>query len=146
MPMVVTPAPRRNEPCPCGSNRRFKDCHGRLARGAAFTAAQQLRATGDLERAMSVVQQALQGPDDIEALDLAGMIAHDLLHLDMAEGYFRQAVEKAPAFAEAHYHLSICLLLRGDYRRGWEEYAWRTGIPGPANFANVDFGFPRWKG
>ncbi|MFR6028747.1 MAG: SEC-C metal-binding domain-containing protein [Sutterella wadsworthensis] len=21
----------RNDPCPCGSGRRFKDCHGRLS-------------------------------------------------------------------------------------------------------------------
>src|SRR4029078_6256322 len=24
----------RNEPCPCGSGKRYKDCHGRLARPA----------------------------------------------------------------------------------------------------------------
>ena len=30
-PMVKGKTPRRNEPCPCGSGKKFKDCHGRGA-------------------------------------------------------------------------------------------------------------------
>ena len=28
-PLVKDKMPRRNDPCPCGSGRKFKDCHGR---------------------------------------------------------------------------------------------------------------------
>ena len=28
---AVTVAPRRNAPCPCGSGKRYKDCHGAFA-------------------------------------------------------------------------------------------------------------------
>ena len=101
---------------------------------------------GDLQGAMAAAQTALVGPNDIEALDVLGMIAHDRLNLAAAEDYFRRAIEKAPSFAEAHFHLSLCLLLRGEYGEGWTEFAWRTRIEGPANFVNYDFGIPRWTG
>lgn len=29
MPYRATPAPGRNEPCPCGSGRKYKHCCGR---------------------------------------------------------------------------------------------------------------------
>ena len=28
-PLVKDKMPRRNDPCPCGSGKKFKDCHGR---------------------------------------------------------------------------------------------------------------------
>ena len=29
MPIVKDKTPRRNDPCPCGSGKKFKDCHGK---------------------------------------------------------------------------------------------------------------------
>lgn len=28
-PIVKQKAPGRNDPCPCGSGKKFKDCHGK---------------------------------------------------------------------------------------------------------------------
>ncbi|MDR0233199.1 MAG: SEC-C domain-containing protein, partial [Zoogloeaceae bacterium] len=30
-PYHAAPKPGRNEPCPCGSGKKYKHCHGRLA-------------------------------------------------------------------------------------------------------------------
>src|SRR5512145_1779892 len=46
------PTPGRNDPCPCGSGRKFKRCCGaaseRPAAGASYTEADQARALGRL--------------------------------------------------------------------------------------------------
>ena len=35
----VAAPPARNAPCPCGSGKRYKDCHGALAPAAASPSA-----------------------------------------------------------------------------------------------------------
>lgn len=111
--------PRRLDPCPCGSGRRYKDCHGRLVDGREAQA---------------------------QALDARALQEHAALRLDEAERLFRAALEAAPASPRIHAHLGMLLLLQGRYEEGWKEYAWRAQIPGPANFAAHDFGMPRWRG
>lgn len=136
----------RLHPCPCGSQRRFKDCHGKLTPKPWTAKAMQARARGDLAGAKQAIVEALRDESDLDALDVAGMIAHDELDLEGAIGYFRRAIALAPSWAEAHLHLSICHLLRSDYAAGWQEFSWRHRIPGPANFAHHPFGIPAWKG
>jgi hypothetical protein len=44
---VNAATPRRNDPCPCGSGRRYKHCHGAVAAGdVAATRALELRQQG----------------------------------------------------------------------------------------------------
>lgn len=140
----------RLAPCPCGSGRRYKDCHGSLRSASAaapLDGAIALRAAGRLEEAEAAVRQLLaQDPANGEAHDFLGMLRHDVLDLDGAKEQFDIALKLLPGSARIHAHLSFVLLLRGDYAAGWPEFAWRTRIPGPANFADAPFGIPRWRG
>src|ERR1700722_3528311 len=60
-----------------------------------------------------------------------------------AEPYFRAAVRERPDWAEAHSHLALCRLMRGDYARGWPEYEWRWKNPARPS---RNFSQPRWDG
>jgi hypothetical protein len=51
------------------------------------------------------------------------------LKLDEAEASFRRAIELRTDFADAHNDLAMCLLLRGDFSQGWQEYEWRWKLP-----------------
>lgn len=117
--MTAAP-PRRLDPCPCGSGRRYRDCHGALASGVVSPEA--------------------------AALSDRGLQLQAQMRIDEAIDSFERALALAPAFAEAHFNLALALLLRGDYARGWAEYEWRTRVRGYADYANYAFGMPRWHG
>ena len=95
--------PGRNEPCPCGSGRKFKQCCGDLARHA-----QGKEGLAALEAASHA------RPDDAEvhfllaqALAEAGLIAR-------AAGSLARATALRPDFADAHNDLGRVLLELGD--------------------------------
>lgn len=79
----------RTAPCPCGSGRRYKDCHGSLLRTAATTdtgarahqlALQALNAQQqqDLKQARALYEQALAlSPDHDDALHMLGVVHYD---------------------------------------------------------------------
>jgi tetratricopeptide (TPR) repeat protein len=64
--------------------------------------------------------------------------------LDEEETFYRQALAQDPGYADAHQNLAWLLLKRGDYQRGWAEFAlrWRKSdyealaVPG----------VPEWRG
>lgn len=85
---TATPPPARNDPCPCGSGRRFKHCHGSgtppaasalppqastaldAARDPIAAARAALRA-GALEQSAAIIEQHFgREPDDLAALKL----------------------------------------------------------------------------
>jgi tetratricopeptide (TPR) repeat protein len=81
------PAPvRRNAPCPCGSGRRYKECHGALA-----------AADGGID---AVIQRSL-------ALHQQGRVD------DAVRGY-HEALERAPGHAVATHYLGLASWHRGD--------------------------------
>lgn len=61
------------------------------------------------------------------------------------ESCYRKALTLQPDFPAAHWNLSLCLLLRGDFERGWPEHEWRWRWSGfgetPRPFAQ-----PIWRG
>ncbi|HEX6793402.1 MAG TPA: SEC-C metal-binding domain-containing protein, partial [Casimicrobiaceae bacterium] len=62
----------RNQPCPCGSGKRFKHCHGSLTGPANTVLAEALAAyrAGTLRRAEALYRQAIaERPDDVDALN-----------------------------------------------------------------------------
>ena len=65
-------APPRNAPCPCGSGRRYKDCHGRLTSSAVEEAAARARAqlaAGARDAASDTCNEALSSaPEHPELL------------------------------------------------------------------------------
>ncbi|WP_345812133.1 tetratricopeptide repeat protein [Paraburkholderia sp. PREW-6R] len=62
--------------------------------------------------------------------------------LDEEEGFYRHALSLDPNYADAHQNLAWLLLKRGDYTRGWAEFAlrWRKSdyealaVPGVAEW------------
>ncbi len=70
---------RRNEPCPCGSGKRYKDCHGKLDAGPPST-------ESILQRALAAHQQgrvvdAERDYREVLALDASNAIATHYLGL-----------------------------------------------------------------
>jgi glycosyltransferase involved in cell wall biosynthesis len=122
---MTTVAPRpvlRNDPCPCGSGRRFKDCHGSL-RGTASapTPAATAAASADAQRS-----RYRPAGDDWAGLDadtsdrLGAMMELALKHqmeqrMRDAEGLYRAVLEKAPLTHDALHMLGVVRLGLGDF-------------------------------
>ena len=144
------PAPRRLDPCPCGSGKRYKDCHGSLRPPLipdGYGEAEALRVEDRLEEALTMLDTRLaKTPHVVPLLNLRGVVRMDLHDVDGALADFEAALAIDPFSVEGHFNRALALLLRGDYARGWPEYEWRTRVPGYADYANYRFGMPRWRG
>jgi hypothetical protein len=139
--------PRRNDPCPCGSGKRYKHCHGSLATDPRIARAAQLRAAGDLEAALAALREFLAAiPDFAPAHDFDGLMRHESMDLDGAIRGFQRAIAIDPDYADPHFNLALVLLSQGDYANGWREYDWRWRRPGAGDYGNFSFGMPRWRG
>ena len=92
----------RNDPCPCGSGKRFKHCHGAAVTPAAAPApgvAQQLRHAvmlhqrGDVEAALRIYREALvREPDNAIAQHFLGVIYYQRGELAQALPLLQRAV------------------------------------------------------
>jgi GT2 family glycosyltransferase len=79
---VTGALPSRNSPCPCGSGRRYKDCHGALDAPSALATLESvlLRAlgaqqAGRLDDAARAYERALElAPDHFDALHMLGVV------------------------------------------------------------------------
>ena len=143
MAKVARPAPGRNEPCPCGSGRKFKHCCGRVAQPAIVPAqapeqssAWQLlqagrpaRAEAECERVLARLPQhgatlvclalarQAQGEDGLAALEAAG--------------------KALPEDAQVHYLLGQALEERGLLTRATASLTRATALrPGFADAHN----------
>jgi len=67
---------------------------------------------------------ALQ-PDFAEAYSNRGNAQKELNRFADALASFDRAIALQPNFAEAHFSAALCLLLTGDFARGWKQYEWR---------------------
>lgn len=83
----------RNEPCPCGSGRKFKHCHGALGTGAGVGAP----AARD---ASSIVRAAIE--------------AHQRGDFEGAERGYREALALDPAHPMATHFLGVAHYQRGE--------------------------------
>jgi tetratricopeptide (TPR) repeat protein len=128
----------RNDPCPCGSGKRYKQCHGALgaaapARGqetarSALALAQQGVAAhrrGDVESAERAYRAALQAdPDQPLALHYLGVVLFQRLEFADALPMIERSVRLVPHEPEFHnnHGLVLAALDRNDaaiaaYRR-----------------------------
>lgn len=112
--------PSRNDPCPCGSGRRYKHCHGAAASEPGVAA---LRIQGDAhvrnghrERATEVWKQVLDiAADDAEALFHLGSLARlDGRHGE-ALGYLQRAREQAPGHPGVLVNLGLAFEANEDF-------------------------------
>ena len=80
----TTPAAGRNDPCPCGSGKRFKHCHGSLA----------------------------AAPLSADDLTQRGLSAHRRGEIDAAEHEYRTALAQSPDPVPTQVHVMSCRGMR----------------------------------
>ena len=115
----------RNDPCPCGSGKRYKHCHGTLGAGsesAAQTAtngdglasvivrALATHQRGDLDQAEQAYRSVLlHAPEHAQALHYLGVIAYQRGQLDEAMPFLERSVALAPTEPEFSNNLGLAL-------------------------------------
>jgi tetratricopeptide (TPR) repeat protein len=83
-------------------------------------------------------------PDYADAYYNRGNALRDLHRHQEAVASYEKALALKPDHAAAHWNLADCLLLLGDFARGWIEYEWRWK-PGQQDGAR-NFPQPLWLG
>lgn len=103
-----------------------------------------MTALGEHERALACFKRALKlQPDDANFLLWAGLAHGHLGEPDEALKCFGRARQLAPENPLAHFDLSLLLLLRGEYERGWQEYDF--GLSTQERLTRFQ-DLPRWRG
>jgi tetratricopeptide (TPR) repeat protein len=117
----------RNDPCPCGSGRKFKVCHGAEPSRAPQTPSsgsrvetlfreseRHLRA-GELDRAIPILHELWRlAPDDAMVTHNLGTAYLVAQRHDEALVWLRRSLEQLPTFARTHFHLGLVLSHLGD--------------------------------
>lgn len=84
-------------------------------------------------------------PSFAEAYSNRGNALRQLDRFDEALASFDRAIMLQPGLAEAHFNSALCLLLTGDFDRGWNEYEWRWGTE-QLSSEKRNFAQPQWTG
>jgi Flp pilus assembly protein TadD len=102
---------------------------------------------GEFESAMEQYNAALlQRPAYPAALFNRGKALSELRLFDAALNDYRAALILRPDFAEAHVNIAMIHLLRGDFKRGWPEYAWTMRLPATRSAYNFFDKHQTWDG
>jgi tetratricopeptide (TPR) repeat protein len=103
----------RNDPCPCGSGRRYKQCHGAIGSDATGSANGQGRSTEALPASTGFAQP----PPAPAAATLAhqGLVAHRQGDIDTAERAYRAALVREAEHPLALHYLGVVLHQRGRH-------------------------------
>ena len=121
---------RRNDPCPCGSGRRYKDCCGAIAgapsakppteRSEQLSAALRHQLDAEFLEARSLYREVLAtSKDNVDALNMLAMVEFNLGNLDASVALADQALRHAPtssAVRQNHAFVHAALEIRG-FRR-----------------------------
>jgi tetratricopeptide (TPR) repeat protein len=109
----------RNAPCPCGSGRRYKECHGALAAaspGAAADAppwlAQAMRdalhaqRAGKGDEAARLCRRVLEGdPENFDATHMLGLVEYERGYYAAALALMKRAIELRPDLGTPRHNL-----------------------------------------
>lgn len=113
----------------------YPEAHGH--RGVAL---QQLKRS---EEALSSFDKAISlKPDFADAFNHRGFVLQTLNRLDEALLNYEKAIAVKADHAGAHWNLSTCQLLLGNFTAGWKGHEWRF----KAGYAKRDFSSPLWLG
>ncbi|MEO8739940.1 MAG: DUF5672 family protein [Casimicrobiaceae bacterium] len=93
---VALPAVGRNDPCPCGSGKRYKHCHGAVGTAPAPSA------------------PPVTTPSSTEQRLGAALAAHQRGDVRSAEVIYREVLATAPAHPLAQHYLGVIEYQRGD--------------------------------
>jgi tetratricopeptide (TPR) repeat protein len=124
----------RNDPCPCGSGKRFKQCHGSAAvrdlaadgapatgtrhasAATAHAATMAPSATAPAERPSPAPTSVVEAsPANAEALTRRGMAAHQRGDVDAAMRDYRAALALDDGAATAMHFLGVAHYQRGEF-------------------------------
>lgn len=98
MTQAVTAPASRNDPCPCGSGKRYKQCHGAIS-------AEQVTPNANSQAPLGA------GRD----LALAGLSAHRAGDLETAERRYRESLGISPRDPDVLHMLGVVLMQKFDY-------------------------------
>jgi tetratricopeptide (TPR) repeat protein len=125
--LASVPAAGRNDPCPCGSGKRYKNCHGALDAGApqpgvvsapppasaldlSVQQAIALHQQGDTAAAERIYREALAvQPSHPLAQHFLGVILYQRRDVAAALPLLQRSVEAVPAEPEFHNNLGLAL-------------------------------------
>ena len=121
------PKTGRNDPCPCGSGKKYKHCCLEKDRAAEFAPAVRQRVALQAQKANQAAQQkdyqaALQ---ESQALDAASNAVVDLVHagrLDEAEQAARELLVRYPEVHDGYDRLGMVHEARGQFREAADCY------------------------
>jgi tetratricopeptide (TPR) repeat protein len=112
----IDPPASRNAPCPCGSGRRYKDCHGSIATAAApsgdlrqlLHAALAAQQAGRLEEAAARYTEALAlDPANFDALHMLGVARFQRGEFEAALDSIERALARRPDERAARFNLEL---------------------------------------
>jgi len=109
------PVVGRNDPCPCGSDKRYKQCHGAIGAGSASRTASgsaDARAPSVPGDAPAVPASRPAAAQSALALAQQGLTAHRLGELESAERAYRAALQADPDQPLALHYLGVVLFQR----------------------------------
>lgn len=105
-----------------------------------------LRKVGRYEDALRCFEQALAvRPEHAETLSNCGNLLRDLNRNAEALVRYEAALASDPDGATTHLNTALCLLLLGQFERGWREFEWRWRTDQYRD-AQRDFPPPLWLG
>jgi Tfp pilus assembly protein PilF len=118
----------RNEPCPCGSGKKFKHCHALKGgwRGVETSpgaeamqrvqAGMNLQQAGDLDRAEKIYRSVLDSdPRHADALHLLGLLHHQRGKNEEAARLIERAIGERPGIAAFHNNCGEAYRAAGRY-------------------------------
>ena len=97
------------------------------------------------EALQSFEQVILYQPNNASAYNNRGLALHELQRLEEAVANYEKAIMLHPQFAEAYWNLSLCNLLKGNFKQGWQNFEWRWRCQSFSS-PRRNFSEPLWLG
>ena len=120
----MTSKTSRNDPCPCGSGKKYKKCHLKKTRRLNAQSSRASRPRG-LRPSRQKAKRPVRRSRHRRALDAASNAVLDLVRagqLDEAKRAARELLERYPEVPDGHERLGRVYEARGDHRRAAEYY------------------------
>jgi tetratricopeptide (TPR) repeat protein len=109
----------RNAPCPCGSGKRYKDCHGALSAApakasddswvrAALREALEAQREGLVVEAAEKYRRVLAAqPDNFDANHMLSLVEYEIGHYEQAVALMHKAIELRPELGVPRLNLRV---------------------------------------
>ena len=136
----------RNDPCACGSGKKYKQCclppapdksPETASISGSFHAVLEHHRAGRLSQAKTLCQQILRAaPNHADALHFLGVIAHQEENNELAVELIGKAIRINPS-SLMHYNLGLALKAQGNLDAAAESY--RTALSNQPDYAEAHY-------